>query len=640
MCGIVGLWDPMGLKQFEPSLVQNMNLSLQHRGPDDEGYFIEQGIALAHRRLSIIDLSHGHQPVYNEDNQIVVVFNGEIYNFKETKKQLEEKGHFFKTNTDTEVIVHAYEEWGVACLDHFRGMFAFLLWDKREKQLFVARDRLGVKPLYYAQLADGIWLFASELKAFYEHHSFEKRLRLDAVMDYFAYGYVPDPKTIFEQAYKLEAGHYLLLKLNQIRSRSIQYWDVPFDIQPQSEAQAVETLTGHLNESVNLRMIADVPLGAFLSGGIDSSAVVSTMASFSHTPIKTCSIHFDEREFDESEYATEVANQYHTEHNSYGVRLSDFSLLDSMHQIYDEPFADSSAIPTYRVCEVARKTVKVALSGDGGDEHFGGYRRYKSYVAEEALKNYLPYLIRRPVFSLLEKIYPQSTLIPRVLRARSTFKAMSLNRLEGYFNTVALCRDIESLFKPEFLKRVNYYHPLTVLNRHAGNAPQDDSLCFAQYLDIKTYLVGDILTKVDRASMAHGLEVREPLLDHKLVEWASSLPPDLKIHQGITKYIFKKALEPKLSHQLIYRKKKGFAVPLNRWFRVGLKKRILELPYSKTLESLDIFNRKSIIKIVKQHINQTVDHSALIWTLLVFENFIDNIGVAERRSKNAHIACA
>jgi asparagine synthase (glutamine-hydrolysing) len=640
MCGIVGLWDPLGATRFEPELIQNMNQSLAHRGPDDEGYFTEQGIALGHRRLSIIDLSHGKQPVYNQDNQIVVVFNGEIYNFQAIKQTLEVKGYQFRTHTDTEVIVHAYEAWGINCLDHFRGMFSFLLWDKRNQNLFVARDRLGVKPLYYAKLSDGIWCFASELKALYQHPDFKKQIRLDAVMDYFAYGYVPDPKTIYEQAHKLEAGHYLLLKPNQTDAQSIQYWDVPFNVTNQSEVDAVESLSDHLTESVRLRMIADVPLGAFLSGGVDSSAVVAKMSKLSADPVKTCSIHFDIREFDESQYASEVANQFQTDHKTYNVNLSDFSLLDEMHQIYDEPFADSSAIPTYRVCEVARQNVKVALSGDGGDEHFGGYRRYKGYCAEENMKNYIPTSVRRPLFSFLEKVYPQPAFYPRYLRAKSTFKSLSMDTLEGYFNTVAIFKDIRSLFTADFLKKVDGYHPINVMAKHAENAPNTHPLLFAQYIDIKTYLVGDILTKVDRASMAHGLEVREPLLDHKLVEWASSLPPELKLHQGITKYIFKKSLEKELPSRILYRKKKGFSVPLNHWFLGELRLRILALPYSKPLESLNFFDRKYIMYIIKQHLDLKADHSALIWTLLVFENFIENLHSNERRLEDAHTACA
>jgi len=388
MCGISGLFDTRAKRDFEPALLTRINNVQSHRGPDEAGIHLEPGVALGHRRLSVIDLSTGQQPLFNEDQSVAVVFNGEIYNYQELVPELRALGHVFRTRSDTEVIVHAWEAWGAACVKRFRGMFAFVLWDRNQNMLFLARDRLGVKPLFYTELADGTFVFGSELKVLTAHPDFVRNIDPLAVEEYFALGYVADPRCIYLGAHKLPAAHTLTVRHGQPLAKPVQYWDVHFTLdKPMSAEDAADSLRAQMTESVRLRMIADVPLGAFLSGGVDSSAVVATMAGLSNTPVRTCAIGFDDPKFNESKFAQQVAERYHTDHHLEIVKSQDFDLIDTLAWLYDEPYADSSAIPTYRVCQLARKHVTVALSGDGGDETFGGYRRYRLHTAEEQVRN-------------------------------------------------------------------------------------------------------------------------------------------------------------------------------------------------------------------------------------------------------------
>jgi len=624
MCGIAGIFDTRGQGEIDRSLLQRMNQSLLHRGPDEGGTHFEPGVGFGHRRLSIIDLSTGQQPLFNEDGSVVVIFNGEIYNFQELVKELESCGHRFRTHSDTEVIVHGWEEWGEECVKRFRGMFAFALWDRNRQSLFLARDRLGKKPLYYSLLADGNLIFASELKALLVHPQLKRELDPCAVEEYFAYGYVPDPRTALRDVFKLPPAHTLRIDRGRPLPTPREYWDLPFATTgPISEAEAKAELIERLRDAVRVRLISEVPLGAFLSGGVDSSAVVAMMAGLSKEPVNTCSISFGDPKFDESVFAAEVAQQYHTRHRVEHVAPDDFDLVDKLVTVYDEPYADSSAMPTYRVCELARRQVTVALSGDGGDEALAGYRRYRLFLFEERLRHLMPLGLRRPLFGLLGQLYPKADWAPRVFRAKTTFQALARDSVEGYFHGVSILSDAAraQLFSEGFHRQLGGYRAIEVFRHHARRAPTQDSLSLVQYLDYKTYLPGDILTKVDRASMAHSLEVRAPLLDHELLEWISGLPASLKYNAGQGKYILKKALEPYLSKEILYRSKMGFAVPLAGWFRGPLRTRLRDAVLGTSLIDSGIFKRKFLERLVNEHQSGSRDHSAPLWSLLMFEGF-------------------
>lgn len=628
MCGFVGVFDLKGRREFDPALVRRMNESQFHRGPDEGGVHLEPGVALGHRRLSIIDLSSGQQPLFNEDHSVVVVYNGEIYNFGELSAELQAQGHVFRTHCDTEVIVHAWEQWGAACVERFRGMFAFALWDRNRGTLFLARDRLGIKPLFYAELPSGELIFSSELKALFAHPALPRELEPRSVEDYFGYGYVPEPRTILRHAFKLPPGHRLLVSRDHGLGNSEQYWDVPFEVRPvASEMEAGEELLQRLREAVQVRLISEVPLGAFLSGGVDSSAVVALMAGLSAGSVNTCSISFGEAGFNESGFARQVAERYRTCHQEEQVDPDDFSLVDRLADLYDEPYADSSAIPTYRVCELARKRVTVALSGDGGDENLAGYRRYRWHTYEERMRTLLPSSMRRSLFGTLGRFYPKLDWAPKVFRAKSTFQAMARDTVEGYFHSVSALHDAMrgQLFSDGFHRELQGHRAVDVLRRHAERAPTEHPLSLVQYLDMKTYLVGDILTKVDRASMAHSLEVRVPILDHPLVEWMSGLPPELKLRGREGKYLFKKALEPMLPNDILYRPKMGFGVPLIHWFRGPLRQKVRQAVLGPVLEETGMFNRRYLQHLVDQHQSGLRDYSYPLWSLLMFEAFLRRI---------------
>jgi len=638
MCGITGLFDTRGRRDCDRALVQRMNDTQSHRGPDGEGLHLEPGVALGHRRLSIIDIATGQQPLYNEDGSVVVVFNGEIYNYQELIPELQALGHVFHTRSDTEVIVHGWEAWGERCVERFRGMFAFALFDRNRETLFLARDRLGVKPLYYSMLRDGTLLFGSELKSLLSHPQLGREIDPCAVEEYFALGYVAEPRSIFQGTHKLPPACSLVVRRGEPLREPRSYWDVRFA--PDARiglAEACEELDRRLQESIRLRMISEVPLGAFLSGGVDSSAVVATMARVSSEPVNTCSIAFDDPAFDESRFARKVAERYHTRHFVDHVASDGFDLVDELARVYDEPYADSSAIPTYRVCQLARKHVTVALSGDGGDESFAGYRRYRMHLMEERMRAAFPPGFRRPVFGLLGRMYPKVLWAPRVFRAKATFESLARSQVEGYLHGVSIIREPmrREMFSPAFRSRLGGYRALDVFERHAAAAGTDDPLSLVQYLDLKTYLVGDINTKVDRASMAHSLEVREPLMDHPLVEWLATLPRDLKVQGTEGKILLKKAMEPHLPHDIMYRPKMGFSVPLAQWFRGPLRQRVQDSLFGETLAGTGIFERRVLEQIVAHHQRGVRDHSSPIWTLLMFEAFLRNVMGGSQRERAA-----
>ncbi len=631
MCGITGIFDTRGGRDIDVPALQRMNDAQLHRGPDEGNLHTEHGLGFGHRRLSIIDVATGQQPLFNEDRSVVVVFNGEIYNYQQLIPELQALGHVFRTKSDTECIVHAWEQWGEDCVLRFRGMFAFALWDRNRQTLFMARDRLGVKPMYYAVLDDGLLLFGSELKSLLAYQSGSHSLRRDidplALEEYFALGYVAEPRTIFRQARKLPPAHTLAIRRGQALPEPREYWDVRFRLNnPISEADAMAELQDRLRESVKLRMIAEVPLGAFLSGGVDSSAVVQAMAGLSNGPVNTCSIAFDDPAFNESEFAELVAQRYQTNHRVETVSSDDFDLIDTLAQLYDEPFADSSAIPTYRVCQLARRHVTVALSGDGGDETFAGYRRYQFHMMEERMRAALPDSLRRPVFGLLGRLYPKADWAPRVLRAKTTFQGMSRTSVEAYFHSMSFIREPmrSRLYSPALKAQLGGYTAQDVFERHARRAGTDDPLALIQYIDTHTYLVGDINTKVDRASMAHSLEVREPLMDHELVEWVATLPSAMKLRGSNGKAIFKKAMEPHLPHDVLYRPKMGFSVPLARWLRGPLRQRLRTALLDGPVLEGGWLDPTAVRQLVEQHESGRADHSTPLWTLLMFDAFLRN----------------
>ncbi len=626
MCGISGLFDTLGTRDFDRALAARINNIQAHRGPDEDDLHFEPGLALGHRRLSVIDLATGQQPLFNEDGSVGIVFNGEIYNFEELVPELQALGHSFKTRSDTEVIVHAWEAWGPECVHRLRGMFAFALWDRNQQTLFLARDRMGVKPMHYAWLADGTFIFGSELKVITAHPGFARDIDPLAVEDYFSFGYVPDPRCIYRNAHKLPSAHTLTLRRGDAaQAQPVPYWDVHFsNDNPINPADAEAELRDRVRESVKLRLKADVPLGAFLSGGVDSSAVVATMAGLSSTPVHTCAIGFDDPRFNESAFAQQVADRYQTDHRLEVVKSDDFDLIDTLAWLYDEPYADSSAIPTYRVCQMARKHVTVALSGDGGDESLGGYRRYRMHLGEESVRSRLPHGLRSPLFGSLGHLYPKADWAPRMFRAKTTFQAMAMDSVQAYHHSMSHLRadQRQRLFSPAFNKRLGGYNSITVFRGHAERANTDDPLALIQYLDYKTWLVGDINTKVDRASMAHSLEVREPLMDHQLIEWLATLPSNLKINGGEGKYVFKKAFEPLLPNDILYRSKMGFSVPLASWLRGPLAERMRESVLSPRMLDSGYFNEATLRTLMDQHQSRQFDHSTALWMLIMFDAFL------------------
>ena len=628
MCGIAGIFQ-MGVGDaVDPSVLERMNQAQFHRGPDEGGYHYGPGLGLAHRRLSIIDLSGGQQPMADQEGRVVVVFNGEIYNFAELRTELMGLGHHFRTRSDTEVLVEGWKAWGEALVQRLRGMFAFALWDRTEETVFLARDRLGIKPLYYGLTDRGALVFGSELKVVLAHPGIRRDLDPQAVEEYLALGYVPDPRSILSTVKKLPAGHRLLCRRNDALGEPRQYWDLPFaPVDSGDERQLSEELIERLREAVRIRLVAEVPLGAFLSGGVDSSAVVALMAQLQSDPVNTCSIGFDVPEFDESVYAQRVAQQYNTEHHQRTVNPDDFDLIDQLASLYDEPFADSSALPTYRVCQLARERVTVALSGDGGDENFAGYRRYRWHMNEARMRGVLPRPVQGPVFGALGSLYPKLDWAPRFLRAKSTFQALARDPVAGYYRNFCLLVDEqrEALYSDAFRRALQGYNAVELFRYHAARSPSDDLLSQAQYIDFKTYLSGDILTKVDRASMAHALEVRVPILDHQFVEWVSGLAPALKLRGQEGKYLLKKALEPHLGADVLYRDKMGFAIPVAQWFRGPLRDRLHSALTGGVLADTGYFKTEALVNLFDQHQSGRSDHSAALWSLMMFESSLRHL---------------
>ncbi len=627
MCGIAGFVHNDSDALADPGVVHAMCEAIVHRGPDDEGVYAKGPVGLGMRRLSIIDLSGGHQPIYNEDKSVWIVFNGEIYNFPELRSQLEGRGHRFYTNTDTEVILHLYEDFGAGCVEDLRGMFAFAIYDERKRRLLLARDRLGIKPLHYAQ-SDETFFFGSEIKSILTVAPELGELDDHALLEYFTWSYIPDPLTAFKNIHKLPPGHLLEWSDGHVETR--RYWDVPAygTVEPQSEEECIEALERVLAEAVRIRLIADVPLGALLSGGVDSSTIVALMARSSSRPVKTFTIGFSRNDFNEAHYARLVAERFKTEHHELVVEPDIRETLYRLTESLEEPFGDSSMIPTYHVSRLARQHVTVALSGDGGDELFAGYDRYAVNFRRGHL-DFLPEWARR---QYRKRLHP---LLPHSLPGYAYSYNAALPWPERYLDSVSFFPSIERrvpVLSGDFRETVKGGpDPSDRFRAYLNRASEQDPVSRLLYLDTKTYLPGDILTKVDRMSMACSLEARVPLLDHLFVEHATRLPARLKFREDQQKYILKRLAERAgVPKEAINRPKQGFALPLVHWMRNELKE---ELPAilldPKTLQR-GYFSARGIRILLNEHQRGRRNHSSLLWMLLVFELWHRNFLEARR----------
>jgi len=630
MCGIAGIFHAETPKPVDPARVVRMCDAIAHRGPDGAGVWTDHGVGLGHRRLSIIDLAGSPQPMHAADGRAVIVFNGEIYNFRELRRELEQAGFAFRTNGDTEVILAAWAKWGPDCLARLDGMFAFAIFDIATRRLFLARDRFGVKPLFLAHLSDGSIAFASELKGLLAHPLLRRRLDPRAIEAYMAWGYVPDTHSILSGVEKLPAGHFWLLEQGKAPGRPQRWWDISFTERERgSEADLSAQLVHHLREGVRSRMVADVPLGAFLSGGVDSSGVVALMAEASASPVRTCSIGFDEAAYDETSYAREVAAKFGADHQERIVATDDFAAIDQLAAMFDEPFADASALPTWRVCQLARERVTVALSGDGADEAFAGYRRQVFHHHEERTRAVLPASVRAPIFGALGRVWPKADWAPRPLRAKATLLALAESGEEGYARglSVTLPGARRALYTDSFAASLSGFRAEDELIALMRSAPGRSGLDRAQYADLMFWMPGDILTKVDRTSMAVSLEAREPLLDHRLVEFAARLPEGMRVRGSTGKYLLKKSLERYLPHDILYRPKQGFVTPIAEWLRGPLSDSARGIARG-SLAQTGFFRPDAISALAEAHIAGRADHSRTLWQLLMLEKSLKLLGAS------------
>jgi len=625
MCGICGIARTSKGEPISQSLLAFMCRTIVHRGPDDEGIYIEGKVGLGTRRLSIIDLEGGHQPLSNEDGSIWVTYNGEIYNFPQLREKLISRGHFFSTRTDTETIVHSYEEWGEDFIQRFRGMFAFALWDRRQEKLILVRDRVGIKPLYYTQLEDETLIFGSELKSIIAHPKVKRALDPRALNYFLTVEYVPAPFSIFKDIWKLPAGCFLIYRGGKIEVK--KYWDIkpsassPEKISKQNLKAWRDELYELLKESVKLRLISDVPLGAFLSGGVDSSTIVGLMKELGASPLKTFSIGFKDESYNELRYAQSIARKFNTEHEEFILEPQALDLTQKLIHHLDEPFGDFSIFPTYLVSLMARSHVKVILSGDGGDEIFGGYEHYQAQkISRFPVSSFLSTLLRSPIKKLppsaqkkgiwnkLRRYVQGFEHSPSLAHLRWMMFLSKRNKKNLYSDAL-----IENLGGISDLHEIEPFRE--IFDRLEGFDPINREL----YLDLKTYLVDNILVKVDRMSMATSLEARVPLLDHKLVEFAFSLPGKVKLHGLNTKWIFKKTMERLLPHENIYRSKEGFSIPIKHWLREELKDLLLDTLSEKRIREEGYFKYESVKKMIDAHLQGKENFSHELWALLVFE---------------------
>jgi asparagine synthase (glutamine-hydrolysing) len=627
MCGIVGIVYNNG-RAAERETLERMNQAIFHRGPDEDGFYLKENVGLAMRRLSIIDLAGGQQPIFNRDKTKAIVFNGEIYNFQELREDLTRRGHQFYTNSDTEVIIHLYDEYGVDCVQYLRGMFAFAIWDDTEKSLFIARDRVGKKPLLYSHQPNGDLIFGSEFRALLTHPSVGKDVDFEAIHNYLTFLCVPAPLTAYKQIRKLEPGHWLLWKNGEIKTE--RYWlpDFAKKIKISAEEAENETLRV-LREAVKLRMISEVPLGAFLSGGVDSSAVVALMAEVSDKPVKTFSIGFEEQDFSELKYAKRVAEHIGAEHHEFIVRPDALEVLPTLVEHYGEPYADSSAIPTYYVARETRRHVTVALNGDGGDESFAGYERYAAMRLGERYHK-LPRLVREGLIEKTVNLLPTSELKRSRMRDLKRFvQAASLPTVERYlrWNSV-FPRDVKAeLYSAGFRQNTEKFEVSNLLAHWFAKGNGIGIVDKTMFTDQQTYLPNDLLVKVDIASMAVSLEARSPFLDHKVIEFAASLPENLKLRGAETKSLLKKAASRIVPREVLYRRKMGFGVPVGKWMREEMKGFVQKTLLSEKSLKRGFFEPKKVKETVDSHVSGQKDYNQQLWTLLMlelwFERFID-----------------
>lgn len=621
MCGITGFVEQgatgshlLRSTEDRARVLDHMCRVIRHRGPDDQGTFVSGGVGLGMRRLSIIDLAGGHQPMSGEDGKVTVVFNGEIYNYRELQLELEARGHRFQTHSDTEAIVHAYEEYGSDCVEHFRGMFAFAIWDEGARTLFIARDRAGKKPLYYTETQQGTLVFGSELKSLLEHPEVLREVNVQALDAYLSFGYVPDPLSILRNVNKLPPGHHLTFASGRITVR--QYWDFHYEEAKGRKAEDyLEELRSLLDEAVKVRLVADVPLGAFLSGGIDSSTIVGLMSRHMDRPVKTFSIGFHEDGYDELKYARIAARTFNTEHHEFIVTPEICHVVDELAWHLDEPFADSSAIPTYAVSKLAREHVTVVLSGDGGDELFAGYTRYLTDRRRSAFAR-IPRALRRGLMQ------PLSQNLPHGAWGRNYLHNVSQDPLNRYLDSISFFNGLNkrSLYAPDFRSQLNTENtPASIFKEYAARVSSGEPLDTLLYLDSKTYLPGDILTKVDRMTMAVSLEARVPLLDHKLIEFVTRIPARMKMKGLETKHIFKQAVRNLVPDEILNRTKQGFGLPIQKWINQELRSYIKDVLFSARTRERGYFKQDYVELLYKEHDRARRDNTGPLWTLFMLE---------------------
>ena len=628
MCGITGFVNSGG-SAADRSILERMNETIHHRGPDEDGLYIDRNVGMAMRRLAIIDLAGGQQPIHNSDRSKWIVFNGEIYNYQELRKGLIERGHRLYTNSDTEAIVHLYDEYGTDCVKHLRGMFAISIWDTTDNSLFLARDRVGKKPLLYSFQSNGDLIFGSEFSALLEHPAVSREVDPEAIDKYLSYSCVPAPLTAFKQIRKLEPGHWMKWKDGKIELQ--RYWTPNFSTKIDiSEDDAIAEATRILRESTKLRMISEVPLGAFLSGGVDSSTVVALMAQESDRPVKTFSIGFEEEDFSELKYAKIVADHIGADHHEFIVKPQALDILPTLVDHYGEPYADSSAVPTYYVSRETRKHVTVALNGDGGDESFAGYERYAAMRLAERY-NRIPAAVRKTLVELPVSRLPTSELKRSRIRDIKRFlRSASLPKVERYFQwSSAFDRESKAdLYTKEFRSEVERFDAAGVLGQWFSNANGSGIVDAAMFVDQMTYLPNDLLVKVDIASMANSLEARSPFLDHNVIEFAASLPEKMKSSGVETKSFLKKLASRLVPKEVIYRRKMGFGVPIGKWFRGEMKAFVKEVLLSERSLERGVIKPEALRRYVTEHIEARQDHAFRLWALLMLElwyqRFIDS----------------
>lgn len=630
MCGIAGLLYTDTHRPADASTLRRMGNAIAHRGPDGEGVFHRRNVGLIHRRLAIIDLAGGNQPIGNEDESIQIVFNGEIYNYRELREQLISKGHRFRTQSDTEVIVHLYEEHGEDCVRLLRGMFAFALWDENQRRLLLARDHVGQKPLYVYHDEEKL-LFGSELKAILAHPNVDRTIDPAAVEDYLAFGVIPRDRCIFRNIRRLQAAHTLLVDNGHVRDQR-RYWQLSFrDEETACDEEWMHRISEAIQDSVRSHLVADVPVGAFLSGGLDSSLIVASLTDIVSSPLQTFSIGFQEKKYSELPFAAEVAQHFGTIHTEQIVTPEAVRDLDDLVRFYDEPFADASAIPSMAVARMASEHVKVALSGDGGDEGFGGYHRYAHDLKESAIRDMLPHWLRQHVLKQVAAVWPKADWLPRPLRLKTLLQNLSTDPAAAYANTLCSCRQEmrRRLLNPAFAALLNGHRPEAVVERAYQHGSRD-ALSGMLAADTEFMLPDDFLTKVDRASMAFGLEVRPPLLDVRLLELAARMPSSMKIRHGSKKWILKQIYEPQLPSGLAHRHKCGFELPVDEWLRGPLQTQFHDVVLRPAASIADYIDTAEAERLYRQHCRHTGRHGQVLWSLLILGRWLETWAQPER----------